>query len=110
MLAILLANGQAKNEEKLCAALGAELGGIPLVGGTAGDNWLLSQDEPARNSQVLVNGRFRNDCAVVALIHSRLKFKTCLHSHYKPTDRRAVITAMSSDMYLTWFRLWETHK
>ncbi len=97
MLAILLANGQAQNEERLCAALGAELSGIPLVGGTAGDNWLFNQDEPARNSQVLINGRFRNDCAVIALIHSRLKFKTYLHSHYKPTDRRAVITAMSSE-------------
>ena len=97
MLAILLANGQAQNEERLCAALGAELSGIALVGGTAGDNWLLAQDESARNSQVLINGRFRNDCAVIALIHSRLKFKTCLHSHYKPTDRRAVITAMSSE-------------
>ncbi len=96
MLAILLANGQAQNEERLCAALGAELSGIPLVGGTAGDNWLHNQDEPVRNSQVLINGRFRNDCAVIALIHCRLKFKTYLHSHYKPTDRRAVITAMSS--------------
>lgn len=97
MLAILLSNGQAQNEERLCAALGAELSGIALVGGTAGDNWLNSQDKPARNSQVLINGRFRNDCAVIALIHSRLKFKTYLHSHYKPTDRRAVITAMSSE-------------
>ena len=97
MLAILLANGQAKNEERLCAALGAELNEIPLVGGTAGDNWLLSQDEPAGNSQVLINGRFRKDCALVVLIHSRLKLKTYLHSHYKPTDRRAVITAMSSE-------------
>jgi hypothetical protein len=97
MLAILLSNGQAQNEEKLCAALGAELSGIALVGGTAGDNWLLTQDDPARNSQVLINGRFRNDCAVIALIHSRLKFKTFLHSHYKPTERRAVVTAMSSE-------------
>ena len=96
MLAILLANGQAQNEERLCAALGAELSGIPLVGGTAGDNWLHNQDEAVRNSQVLIDGRFRNDCAVIALIHCRLKFKTYLHSHYKPTDRRAVITAMSS--------------
>jgi hypothetical protein len=97
MLAILLSNGQAQNEERLCAALGAELSGIALVGGTAGDNWLNSQDKPTRNSQVLINGRFRKDCAVIALIHSRLKFKTYLHSHYKPTDRRAVITAMSSE-------------
>jgi len=97
MLAVLLANGQAQNEEKLCAALGAELSGIPLVGGTAGDNWLHNQDVPARNSKVLVDGRFRNDCAVIALIHSRLKFKTFLHSHYKPTERRAVVTAMASE-------------
>ena len=97
MLAILLANGQAQNEERLCAALGAELREIPLVGGTAGDDWLISQGQPAGNSQVLVNGRFRNDCAVIALIRSRLRFKTYLHSHYKPTDRRAVITAMSSE-------------
>ncbi len=97
MLAILLANGQAQNEEKLCAALGAELSGIPLVGGTAGDNWLRNQDVPARNSQVLIDGRFRKDCAVIALIHSELKFKTFLHSHYRPTDRRAVITAMASE-------------
>ncbi len=97
MLAILLANGQAQNEEKLCAALGAELSGIPLVGGTAGDNWLHNQDMPARNSQVLVDGRFRNDCAVITLIHSRLKFKTFLHSHYRPTDRRAVVTAMGPE-------------
>jgi len=96
MLAILLTNGQAQNEERLCAALGAELSGIPLVGGTAGDNWINNQDLPVNNSQVLVNGRFRRDCAVISLIHSRLKFKTYLHSHYKPTDRRAVITAMSS--------------
>jgi len=97
MLAILLANGQAKNEERLCAALGAELSGISLVGGTAGDSWLRSQEAPARNSKVLINGRFRDDCALIVLIHSRLKFKTYLHSHYKPTDRRAVITAMSSE-------------
>ena len=97
MLAILLTNGQAQNEEKLCAALGAELSGIPLVGGTAGDNWLHKQDMTVRNSRVLVDGRFRNDCAVIALMHSELKFKTFLHSHYKPTDRRAVITAMAAE-------------
>jgi len=97
MLAILLANGQAQNEERLCAALGAELSGIPLVGGTAGDNWVHNQDVQKLNSRVLVNGHFRNDCAVIALIHSKLKFKTFLHSHYKPTNRRAVVTAMSSD-------------
>ena len=97
MLAILLANGQAQNEEKLCAALGAELGGIPLIGGTAGDDWLHNQDVPARNSQILVDGRFRNDCAVITLIHSEIKFKTFLHSHYQPTDRRAVITEMSGE-------------
>jgi hypothetical protein len=97
MLAILLANGQAQNEERLCAALGAELSGIPLVGGTAGDNWIRDQDVRKLNSRVLVNGHFRNDCAVIALIHSKLKFKTFLHSHYKPTKRRGVVTAMSSD-------------
>ncbi len=97
MFAILLANGQAQNEERLCAALGAELSGIPLVGGTAGDNWIQNHDAPATNSQVLINGRFHSDCAVIALIHSKLRFRTYLHSHYQPTNRRAVITAMSSE-------------
>ncbi len=100
MLAIMLVDGRSMVEERLCAALSAELGGIPLIGGTAGDEWRDNLDFSTIQSRVLVDGRFRENAAAIALLHSRLPFLARFHEHYRTSDNRGVITAAEPEKRL----------
>jgi hypothetical protein len=86
IFALLLIDGVAKAEERVTAAIGSELGNIPLVGGSAADNWRLKE------TPIFHDGRFHNDAAVVMLIHTLIPFRVLSAHHYEPGPAKAVIT------------------
>lgn len=84
--ALLLIDGVAKSEERVAAAIGSELGNIPLVGGSAADNWRLKE------TPIFHDGEFHTDAAVVMLIHTLIPFRVLSTHHYEPGTAKAVIT------------------
>jgi hypothetical protein len=59
---------------------------MPLVGGSAGDNLKFER------TWVLVDGEFRSNSAVIALVSTVLPFEIFKTQHFLPTDARMVIT------------------
>jgi hypothetical protein len=84
---LLLADGLSLAEEGLVAALYQSLGDVPIVGGSAGD------DLKFERTWVYWDGRFISDAAVFAVFDTSLPFSTFKLQHFRPTDRKLVITA-----------------
>ncbi len=84
---LLLVDGLSMAEERLAAALYAGVGGIPIVGGSAGDDLAFEA------THVYVDGCFRSNAAVLLIVHTPVAFTTIKVMHHVPTDRRLVITA-----------------
>lgn len=98
--AILLVDGAAACEEKLAAALGAELAGISLVGGSAGDDWTAQSTPASLHAHVLHEGSFRRNSAVLLLVQTQMPWRAMTHTHYFATRSKAVITAACPDKRL----------
>jgi hypothetical protein len=59
---------------------------IPMVGGSAGDGMAF------RATHVLHDGRFRSDCAVLALLTSRRALKPFRNHYHRAGEKLAVVT------------------
>jgi hypothetical protein len=84
--ALLLIDGLCGHEENVARALNDGLGGIPMVGGSAGDGMEF------RQTAVLFDGRFHCDAAVLLVAaspHPFIPFKT---QHFVSGARRLVLT------------------
>jgi hypothetical protein len=95
--AILLVDGTVGGEEKLTAALGAELRGIPLVGGSAATDWVGRSSAESSPAAVLHNAHFHRNCAVLILVQTDVPWRTMSHNHYMATKNKAVITSARPD-------------
>lgn len=84
--ALLLVDGLSGAEERVVSSLSACLGGIGLVGGSAGDNLAFER------SFIYAAGAFHADSAVLVLVHSRLPFRLFSTHHFSATEQRAVVT------------------
>lgn len=84
--AFLLIDGLSKREEPVTRILQSELGNIPLVGGSAGDNLNFN------STYVYFEGHFHSDSAIVALVTTKLPFKIFKTQHFIATDKRLVVT------------------
>ncbi|WP_133137604.1 nitric oxide-sensing protein NosP [Legionella rowbothamii] len=84
--AFLLIDGLSKREEPVTRILQSELGKIPLVGGSAGDNLNFN------STYVYFQGRFHSDSAIVTLVTTKLPFKIFKTQHFIATDTRLVVT------------------
>lgn len=82
----LMADGLSMSEERLIASLHAAAPGTPIIGGSAGDD--LAFDE----TFVLVDGHFRSNTAVLAMVTLPVKFALLNVIHHRPTETRMVIT------------------
>lgn len=82
----LLVDGLSMREELLASSLKAALGEISLFGGSAGDGLDF------RRTAVLVDGAFRSDRAVLALVHTHLPFRVFKTQHFAVDDRRLIVT------------------
>lgn len=85
--AMVLVDGVSGTEETLGAALADALAGIPLVGGSAGD------DLAFRETQVFVGGDVASNAAALVLAHAPRGFDLLKHQHYVPTPTRVAVTA-----------------
>jgi len=84
--ALLLVDELTYVEERVAVSVGSALGDIPLVGGTAGDDWQLKE------SKVFYDGAFHGNSAVLTLVQTNLPFQVLSTHHFEPGDERAVIT------------------
>lgn len=87
MFSLLLVDGLSMLEEQLVSTLHKSLGGVTLIGGSAGDDLAFQE------THVYFNGKFIKDAAVVTLFETSLPFKALHIQHFVPTDARLVITA-----------------
>jgi len=81
----LLVDGLSASEERLAAALYAGTG-IPVVGGSAGDDLRFEE------THVLAEGRFQTNVAAFTVLHTTLPFRTVRVMHHVPGPKRLVIT------------------
>jgi hypothetical protein len=85
--ALLLVDGTSVREESITLALQQQLGSIPLVGGSAGDDLRFEE------TFVYFDGAFHRDAAALALVSTSIPFEAVRIQHFVPTDRRVVVTS-----------------
>jgi hypothetical protein len=86
MFGLLLIDGMSRREDEVIAALSASFEGIPIFGGSAGD------DLAFRETQVYADGKFLPDSAAFALFETTLSFEVFKTQHFVPTGTKLVIT------------------
>lgn len=86
MFNLLLIDGLCMLEEQVVATLQSFMGGVNLVGGSAGD------DLQFQETHVYFDGKFHRNAAVLTLVETTLPFKTFHFQHFEPTEIRLVIT------------------
>lgn len=86
MFSLLLVDGLSMLEEQVVATLHNSLLGVPLIGGSAGDDLAFSE------THVYFGGRFHKNAAVLTLFETTLPFKAFHLQHFEPTATRLVIT------------------
>lgn len=88
--ALTLLDGLSVREEQLLNVLNAQLGSIPLLGGSAGD------DLHFRDTHVYFQGQFHSDAAVLMLVNTRCSFEVFSIDHLTDTDQKLVVTDADS--------------
>ncbi|GAC1301296.1 MAG: FIST N-terminal domain-containing protein [Vulcanimicrobiaceae bacterium] len=84
--ALLLIDGLSGVEEPVLSAIVRELGEIPIVGGSAGDNLRF------RETVIFHDGAFRARRAVLMLVHTWLPFEVFKTQHIVSSDVKMVVT------------------
>ncbi len=86
MFGLLLIDGLSKLEDEVIASLYSNFEGIPIIGGSAGD------DLHFQETFVYADDAFHGDAAVFALCETSLPFSTFKTQHFEPTDLKIVVT------------------
>lgn len=89
--AFLVVDGLSLREDMLTAAISPALRGMPLFGGSAGDGTTFKQ------TFVSLNGRVRQNAAVLTMIHTDHKTQVFSTNHLLPTDIQMVVTDADPD-------------
>ncbi|HEX2810317.1 MAG TPA: FIST N-terminal domain-containing protein [Kineosporiaceae bacterium] len=87
--AVLLVDGLSMREESVAAQVMHRLGGIPVVGGSAGD------DLRFQRTCVLADGRFVEDTATVTVVSTSAPFRPFRLQHHTAGDTVLVVTSAS---------------
>ena len=85
--ALLLSDSLSAKEEPLALALQNELGKIPMIGGSAGDDLKFVE------TQVYFNGQFHSNSAVLLLVTTKVPYTIFKTQHFLPIEVRMVVTA-----------------
>jgi hypothetical protein len=93
---LLLIDGLPMMEEPVAASLKSLLGGIPLIGGSAGGNPAAA----STRTEVLADGAFSADRATLTLVSTPVPFRVFRLHHYEAQETILVITAASPDRRL----------
>ncbi|MBB1485572.1 FIST N-terminal domain-containing protein [Oceanospirillum sediminis] len=83
---LLFSDGLCRKEEPLVRILASAISGIPLVGGSAGDNTRFAQ------TFILHQKRLQSNCAVQLLITTSLPFAIFKSQSIRATEQRMVVT------------------
>ncbi|MCO4743922.1 MAG: FIST C-terminal domain-containing protein [Proteobacteria bacterium] len=83
---VTLTDGLSGLEELLVSSLALAAPGVRLVGGSAGDDFRFEATSIACGDQISTKG------AVVVLLEPGVPFDVFRAQHYRPTDRRMVVT------------------
>jgi len=86
MFGFILIDGLSMLEEEIIASLYTCFEGIPIIGGSAGD------DLDLKKTYIYDNGQFISDAAVFAVFETTLPFMTFKTQHFQPTATKIVIT------------------
>jgi hypothetical protein len=97
---LLLVDAEARCEERLIAALGTELAGVPIVGGSAGDFLFNPRGDIERSTRILYEDRALRGAAVFCLVAGDSPVLAINHTHYVPGRRKLVITSADPDRRL----------
>ena len=89
--ALLLIDGLCGREEQVARALYDGLGGIAMVGGSAGDGLDFQQ------THVLFDGQFHDDAAILLVATTPHPFTTFKTQHFVPDQHRLVLTGAVPD-------------
>lgn len=84
--ALILQDGLAMQEEKITAAVTTYLQGVPLLGGSAGDDLQFKQ------TTQIANGKAYSEAAVVILGESAHPFAIIKNQHYQPAGEDVIVT------------------
>ena len=98
LFAMLLVDAEPRCEERLVAAIGTELGGVPLIGGSAGDVYFNPLGQAA--TRVLHQGRPVRGGAVLCIVAGRDPVLALSHHNFVPGRRRLVVTDADPDRRL----------
>lgn len=88
---VTLTDGLSGKEEILVASLGTHAPGVPLVGGSAGDDWTF------QGTWVALEGQAFPRAAIVMLIEPNVSFQTFHLHHFRPSETRMVVTSADPD-------------
>lgn len=84
---LLLVDGLSMIEERLTASLYQQIGNIPIIGGSAGDNLRFEKAYVYDG-----DGRFISDAAIFAVIETQSTIVTFKVQHFRPSKIELVIT------------------
>jgi hypothetical protein len=100
LFAMLLVDAEPRCEERLVAALATELGGVPLVGGSAGDVYFNPSGQNTTAARVLHQGRAVRAGAVFCIVASQDPVLALSHHNFVAGRRRLVVTDADPDRRL----------
>jgi hypothetical protein len=83
---LLMIDGLSIMEEQVISFLYNQLDGISIIGGSAGD------DLRFKETKIYWDGHFVSDAAVFTLFETTLPFYVFKTQHFKPTEKKLVIT------------------
>lgn len=89
--ALMLIDGMCCAEEQVISTLNTALGGLPLFGGSAGDDMRIAA------TQVLYRGRFYSNAATLTLVHTVLPFRVFSSQHFVGNGEQAIVTGADPD-------------
>ncbi|QIG52499.1 FIST domain containing protein [Nordella sp. HKS 07] len=83
---MLLIDGLSRQEEMVVSSISRFLDPVPLFGGSAGDGLDFG------TTWVFAEGAFHTNAAVLALIETECPFSVFKHDHFRPTEKKMVVT------------------
>lgn len=86
MFGLLLIDGLSIHEEQVISFIHSQMEGVSIAGGAAGDDLQL------RETNIYSNGKFSSNAAAFIFIETTLPFVLYKTQHFKPTDKKVVIT------------------
>lgn len=84
--ALSFIDGLSRREELVVSAMHRALEGVPLLGGSTGDDMSFTR------TWCITDGRVLSDCGILALVRTKHQFSAFRHDNFEPTDVRLVVT------------------